>query len=202
MSLMMRIGALITALLLSGGATAHKTPIEAATSSLAGRLLVATPELQDPNFYRTVVYMVEHDARGALGVVINRELGSGPLGKLLAVMGAEEGADIETEVRIYEGGPVQRDRGFVLYSADYPHGGTVMFDEIEAQVARLPEIALKRGTYEGLIAFGYAGWGANQLESEIARGSWFTIPADEALLFDDAVATKWQRALARRGLDL
>jgi putative transcriptional regulator len=117
-------------------------------------------------------------------------------------MGADGGVDAEAEVRILAGGPVQSDQGYVLYSADYPHDGTVIFDDLTAQADRLADIALKHGTYEGLIAFGYAGWGADQLESEIESGAWFAIPADEALLFDDQIATKWQRALARRGLDL
>jgi putative transcriptional regulator len=205
--------ALIAALLLlaampwQGGAAnaPHPTPIQTGGPSLAGQLLVATPELQDPNFRQTVVYMVEHNDRGALGLVINRAIGHGPLGKLLAGLGIEEGANGETVIPIHAGGPVERNRGFVLHSVDYRHDPTVLLEEIAALSApsvQLPEIALEQGTHQGLIAFGYAGWGAQQLEGEIARGSWFAIPADEALLFDDAITTKWQRALALRGFDL
>jgi len=194
------------ALLWQGAATAaHPTPIQTGGPSLAGHLLVATPELQAPHFRHTVIYMVEHNDRGALGLVINRTIGSGPLGKLLAGLGIDEGAQDETVIAIHEGGPVERSRGFVLHSADYRHDHRVIFEEIAAlsnPSEQLPEIALELGTHQGLIAFGYAGWGAQQLEGEIAQGSWFAIEADEALLFDDAIATKWQRALALRGFEL
>jgi putative transcriptional regulator len=210
---MLKHRVLIAALLSLGGAVlwhggvtaAGTTPIQAATPSLAGQLLVATPELQDPNFRHTIVYMVEHNAGGALGLVINRTIGTGPLDKLLAGLGIEHGADSETKISIHEGGPVERNRGFVLHSADYQRNDSLMFDELaalDAPSGQLAEIMLEKGTRQSLVAFGYAGWGADQLESEIARGSWFTISPDEALLFDDAIATKWQRALARRGVDL
>jgi len=206
MGLTIRIGALLAGLLLYAGTTAaSNTLIQTATPSLAGQLLVAAPELEDPNFHQTIVYMVEHNTRGALGLVINRKIGSGPLGKLLAGMGIEEGADIEAVIPIHGGGPVERHLAFMLHSADYQRDKTVVFEELVALGARsdqLAAIALEQGTRQGLIAFGYAGWGAQQLEGEIARGSWFTIPPDEELLFDDAIATKWQRALARRGTDL
>ena len=197
---------LCAAFLWQGAAmAAHPTPIQTGGPSLAGQLLVATPELQDPNFRHTVVYVVEHNDRGALGLVINRTIGSGPLGKLLAGLGVDEGAEGETVVSIHEGGPVERNRGFVLHSADYRRDHRVVFEEIAAlsnPSEQLPEIALELGTHQGLIAFGYAGWGAQQLEGEIAQGSWFAIEADEALLFDDAIATKWRRALALRGFEL
>jgi putative transcriptional regulator len=198
---------LATAMLGPGGATAAytTTPVQTGGPSLAGQLLVATPELQDPHFRHAVVYMVEHNDRGAVGLIINRTIGHGPLGKLLAGLGIAEGADGEKVIQIHDGGPVERNRGFVLHSVDYRHDDTVLFEEIEALSApseQLPEIALELGTHQGLIAFGYAGWGPQQLEDEIAQGSWFAIPADEALLFDDAVATKWQRALALRGFEL
>jgi len=194
------------ALLWQGAATAaHPTPIQTGGPSLAGQLLVATPELQDPHFRHAIVYMVEHNDRGALGLIVNRTIGHGPLGKLLAGLGIEEGAEGERVIPIHEGGPVERNRGFVLHSIDYHHDHSVIFEEIAALTnpsEQLPEVALELGTHQGLIAFGYAGWGAQQLEDEIAQGSWFAIPADEALLFDDAVATKWQRALALRGFEL
>jgi putative transcriptional regulator len=190
----------------TGAATAaHPAPVQAGAASLAGKLLVATPKLQDPNFRHTVVYVVEHNDRGALGLVVNRTIGHGPLGKLLAGLGVAEGVDGERVIPIHEGGPVDRNRGFVLHSVDYQHDGTVILEEIAALSApaeQLPEIALEQGTHQGLIAFGYAGWGPQQLENEIAQGSWFAIEADEALLFDDAIATKWQRALALRGFEL
>jgi putative transcriptional regulator len=186
--------------------TAAWQPAEAVEGdSLAGRFVVATPELQDPNFSRTVVFMTQHDDAGAMGLVINRVIARGPLTRLLEGMGVEAGPVGGSEVRVYAGGPVGRDLGFVLHSRDYRSEKTVAVDD---QVALTPsldvlkDIAAGKGPRESLVAFGYAGWAAGQLESEIAAGAWAIVPADEALLFDDDDASKWQRAFARRGVDL
>ena len=211
---MWRIGTpLLAAVLLLGGigagAARHTpavgVPAVAAVPSLAGRLLVATPELDDPNFSRTIVYLVQHDDRGALGVVINRVHGAGPLGKLLESLGVEEGSDSEAEIRVHYGGPVERGRGVLLHSPDYLQDAPLVVDQLAAfsfSLDALRDIALGHGPRHSLLALGYAGWAPDQLEGEIARGSWFTIAPDEALLFDDAIETKWERALARRGVDL
>jgi putative transcriptional regulator len=203
----MRIGILVVVLVFGaiGPGAGRPTPVVGVVPSLAGQLLVATPELDDPNFSRTIVYMVQHDERGALGVVINRVLVRGPLGKLLKDLGIEEGSDSEAEIRIHYGGPVQLDHGVMLHSPDYLQDNPLVVDNLTAfsdSLDALRDLAQGRGPRHSLFALGYAGWGPNQLENEIARGSWFTIAPDEALLFDDAVDTKWQRALDRRGIDL
>jgi putative transcriptional regulator len=206
----MRLGVLAVALLLLQGIGAGKArhiPVEAAVHSLAGQLLVATPELDDPNFSHTIVYIIHHDAEGALGLVINRVLGTGPLGKVLQGLGIEEGSDSQAEIQVHYGGPVQLQHGFVLHSPDYQQDDALVVDNLAAFTDSpevLRDMALGHGPRHSLFAFGYAGWDANQLETELARGSWFTIPPDEALLYDDTVDadTKWQHALARRGVDL
>jgi putative transcriptional regulator len=201
-------GMLAVAMLVLGGtglAAARHTAVVGVAPSLAGQLLVATPELDDPNFSRTIVYMVQHDDRGALGVVINRVLGTGPLGKLLQGLGIEEGSGSEDEIRVHYGGPVDLARGVVLHSPDYREDDPLVVDDLAAfsfSLDALRDIAQGVGPRHSLFALGYAGWAPDQLEGEIARGSWFTIAPDEALLFDDAVDTKWDRALARRGVDL
>ncbi|HEX5078650.1 MAG TPA: YqgE/AlgH family protein [Geminicoccaceae bacterium] len=204
----MRSGLLaVVMLLLSGidpGAAQH-TPIVGVVPSLAGQLLVATPELDDPNFSHAIVYMVQHDAGGAMGVVINRVLGRGPLGKLLEGLGVEEGSNSQTEISVHYGGPVQLDRGVLLHSPDYRRDHPLVIDDLAAfsfSLDALLAMAHGDGPRHSLFALGYAGWAPNQLENEIARGSWFTIAPDEALLFDDDVDSKWERALARRGIDL
>lgn len=173
--------------------------------SLAGRLLVATPELTDPNFDRTVVYMVQHDASGAMGLVINRVVAAGPLAELLEGLGIEAEGDPGVDIRVFAGGPVGREHGFVLHSTDY-HGETTV--EVTDKVAMtssldvLRDIAAGKGPQRSLFALGYAGWAPNQLESEIAAGAWYSVEADDALLFDEEVETKWQRALDRQGIEL
>lgn len=202
----LRIGVLLLAMLLvGGGGAARQAPVAGAMPSLAGQLLVATPELDDPNFSHTLVYMVQHDAGGAVGVVINRVLGAGPLGKLLEGLGVEEGSDSTAEIRVHYGGPVEPGRGVVLHSPDYRQDDPLVVDDLAAfsfSLDALRDIAQGRGPRHSLFALGYAGWAPDQLEEEIARGSWFTIEPDAALLFDEAIDTKWQRALARRGVDL
>jgi putative transcriptional regulator len=195
---------LLIGLLTLGGVA--EQPADAATGdSLVGQFLVATPELQDPNFYHTVVLMVRHGETGAMGLVINRVIAKGPLGELLEGLGIEESPNGASEVRVYSGGPVQPGLGFVLHSRDYRSDETVEVDDHVAMTPSLDvlkDIAAGEGPRESLLAFGYAGWGAGQLESEIAAGSWAVMPADEGLLFDGDDASKWQRAIARRGVDL
>jgi putative transcriptional regulator len=201
----MRIVVVVVLLSLSGPGEARHTAVEAAPYSLAGQLLVATPELDDPNFRHTIVYMVEHDANGAVGVVVNRVLGAAPLGELLRRLGIEEGTDSEALIQIHFGGPVQLGRSFVLHSPDYRRDAPLAVGDLAAfssSPEALRDMALGRGPRYSLFALGYAGWGADQLENEIARGDWLTIAPDEALLFDGADETKWRRALARTGLEL
>ncbi len=181
--------------------------VGSADSPLTGRLLVATPELQDPNFRHTVVYMVQHDAGGAMGVVINRVMATGPLDELLQDLdlAPEVELDGDVEVQLHYGGPVERGRGFVLHTSDYHEAATIVVDEaiaLTGSIDVLRDIAVGQGPRRSLLALGYAGWGPNQLESEVASGAWFIVDADEELLFDQSVDTKWQRAIDRRGVDL
>ena len=128
-------GMLAVAMLVLGGiglAAARHTPVVGVVPSLAGQLLVATPELDDPNFSQTIVYMVQHDERGALGVVINRVLAAGPLGKLLEGLGIEEGSDSEDDIRVHYGGPVDLGRAVMLHSPDYLQDDPIAVGEIAA----------------------------------------------------------------------
>jgi putative transcriptional regulator len=199
------VGLLSISFLVLAGAAAWQPAASAEGDSLAGQFVVATPELEDPNFSRTVVFMTQHDETGAMGLVINRVVARGPLTRLLEAMGVDAGPRGGSEVRVYAGGPVGRDIGFVLHSRDYESAETV---EVDDHVAMTPSldvlkaIAAGDGPRESLVAFGYAGWGAGQLESEIAAGAWAIVPGDERLLFDDDDASKWQRAFARRGVEL
>ena len=173
--------------------------------SVAGRLLVATPELEDPNFDHTVVYMVEHNGGGAMGLVLNRVLGKGPVAELLEGLGIEGQVDPAAEIEVHYGGPVEAGRGFVLHSPDYTGANTVVLSDLVALTSSLDilsAIAAGNGPKRSLFALGYAGWAPGQLEAELAVGAWVVVDADEALLFDDQVDSKWQRALDRRGIDL
>jgi putative transcriptional regulator len=175
------------------------------TDPIAGRLLVATPDLEDPNFYHTIVYIVRHDQTGAMGLVINRRLGRGPIGKLLEGLGVEAEVEGDAEIDVHYGGPVERDQGFVLHSPDFVGEDTVVLSQSVALTSSLDvlsAIAAGKGPERSLFALGYAGWAPDQLERELAAGAWVLVEADDGLLFDPQVESKWQRALERQGVDL
>jgi putative transcriptional regulator len=175
-----------------------------ARASLAGQLLVATPAMGDPRFAQTVIFMARHDKTGAFGIVINKPVGERPLASLLEALGEkDEGA--EGSVRIFAGGPVQPEIGFVVHSADYRRAGTIVVDGRMAVTSTreiLRDIAHKQGPQKSLLAFGYAGWGAGQLEGEMALRSWFTAEEDVELIFDLDRAKVWDEAMKRRTQDL
>jgi len=177
---------------------------------LAGQLLVAPAAMQDPRFYHSVILLVRHDKTGAFGIVINRPLGERPLAALLADAdknGGKPGGDsaIEGTIRVFLGGPVQPQYGFVIHSADYRRSGTLAVTGQIAMTASkdvLRDIGHHRGPAKYLFALGYAGWGAGQLEGEIARRDWFTEPAAPDFVFDAERGTLWEKALARRTREL
>jgi putative transcriptional regulator len=173
--------------------------------SVAGRLLVATPDLADPNFYHTVVYVVQHDGGGAMGLVLNRVLGKGPIAELLESLDQDGEVDPAAQIEVHFGGPVESGRGFVLHSPDYDGEDTVVLSDLVALTSSLDvlrAIAAGKGPKRSLLALGYAGWAPGQLEAEIAAGAWEVVLPDEELLFGDQTDSKWQRALDRRGIDL
>jgi putative transcriptional regulator len=201
------VAALLAPLLLAS-LTADAAPApdpQRAPDALAGQLLVAAPELVDPNFRETVVYLVQHDAEGATGLVINRVLGTGPLDRMLESLGIARETDSELELRVHYGGPVEPSRAFVLHSPEYRARDTMVVSEVAA-LTRSPDvleaIAAGQGPKQSLFALGYAGWAPGQLESELAAGAWHVVAPDAALLFDEETETKWQRAFDRRGMEL
>jgi putative transcriptional regulator len=172
--------------------------------SLTGQLLIAAPTMSDPRFYQTVILMVRHDAEGALGVVINRPVQERSLASLLDAVGGGDGA-AEGNIRIFAGGPVQPEIGFVLHSTDYRRPETLAIDDQVAMTSSreiLRDIAKKRGPRQSLVAFGYAGWGAGQLENELERRAWFTAADDAALVFEKDREKVWDEAMKRRTQDL
>jgi putative transcriptional regulator len=174
------------------------------TAPLTGQLLIASPTIGDPRFSHTVILMVKHDGEGALGIVINRPVGEEPIASLLEGTG-EDISGIEGNLRIFYGGPVQPDLGFVVHSADYRQQETIDIDGRVAMTASrqiLRDIGHHRGPQKTLFALGYAGWGPGQLEGEMARQDWFTTPEEPKLIFDDNRDSLWDNAMARRTREL
>jgi putative transcriptional regulator len=167
---------------------------------LTGQLLIASPQLRDTPFEHAVILVAQHSRAGALGLVINRPLDRPrPIAGLLVAIGADA-SGVTDSVRVFAGGPVNPEIGFVLHSAEYRVADTVDIDGRVALTAAadiLRDIGLRKGPTKSLLAFGYAGWAPAQLESEMAHGVWVTVPEDPALVFDDDRTQVWTDALAR-----
>ena len=175
-----------------------------AQTCLANHFLIAMPALQDPNFFHGVTYICEHSDQGAMGIVINRPLDVG-LGEILEQMNIHsDDAKINAQA-VYLGGPVQNERGFILHS---PTGEWENMLRIGAEVAVtssrdiLEAIAHGQGPEKTLVALGYAGWGAGQLEQELLDNAWISTPAHSNIIFDLPDDQRWQAAAASAGVDL
>lgn len=181
-------------------------------TSLEGQFLIAMPSLRDGPFARSVVYLCAHRVDGAMGLIINQRADEIDFGALLVQLGiVPSGQAIRLPpraetVRVLRGGPVEIGRGFVLHSADYGSSdSTVKIADnvcLTATIDILRAIAKGSGPAHAVLALGYAGWSSGQLESEILANGWLTSPADPELIFDTDDANKYDRALARLGVDL
>lgn len=170
---------------------------------LTGQLLVAMPGLSDPRFAKSVIYMCAHNAEGAMGLVLNKTIESLTFPDLLSQLGiASTGGG--TPIRIHFGGPVESGRGFVLHSADYVQDTTMVVDSAVALTATidiLKAIAQGAGPKQRLLALGYSGWGAGQLDAEIKANGWLNVPADDELVFGADLDGKWLKAMKKIGID-
>jgi putative transcriptional regulator len=192
--------AFASASLLSARAPAIAEP----QASLAGQLLIATPSMGDPRFAQTVILMVRHDKDGAFGLVINRPIAERPLAELLDMLGDKD-APVSGNIRIFAGGPVQPELGFVLHSAEYRAAQTIVIDgrmAVTSSRELLRDIGNGKGPAKSLFVFGYSGWAPGQLEGELKQKSWVTAPADGKLVFDEDRDKLWDIAYAQRTQDL
>jgi putative transcriptional regulator len=174
------------------------------TASLKNQLLIAMPTLEDPNFARTVTYICEHGEHGAMGIVLNRPTDL-CLADVLRHMEIEGGMGAAGEQIVYLGGPVEEERGFVLHSHTDPWDSTLAVDaEISITTSRDILEAMARGTgpRHTLVALGYAGWGAGQLEREMQQNAWLSGPADQSILFELPADQRWEAAARLLGVDL
>lgn len=172
-------------------------------TELVGKLLIAMPAMQDQRFARSVVYIVAHDDEGTMGLIINKPTPAISYQSLMDQLSitVERSSD---DIGVYFGGPVEHGRGFVLHSADYAtgDGGTQTHRGIamSATIEILQDIAVDRGPSSALLTFGYAGWGAGQLQDEVNQNAWLTCDATHDLVFDRDPAEKWDAALASLGV--
>ncbi|MBM3582077.1 MAG: YqgE/AlgH family protein [Alphaproteobacteria bacterium] len=170
---------------------------------LTGQLLVAMPGLADPRFARNVIYMCAHNAEGAMGLVLNKTIESLTFPDLLSQLGIERASGV-VPIRVHFGGPVESGRGFVLHSADYVQDATMLVDNrvaLTATIDIMKAIAQGAGPKQRLLALGYSGWGAGQLDAEIKANGWLSVPADEELVFGPDLDGKWLKAMKKIGID-
>jgi putative transcriptional regulator len=172
--------------------------------SYRGQYLIATPAMNDPRFRQAVVFLCAHDKSGAMGLIINRTKMDLVISDLLDHVGVSGDVKV-ADTPVLDGGPVDIDRGFVLHSVDW------FKDEETLKVSETLGLSTTKDALEALVsddapdkamlAVGYAGWGAGQLEAEIADNAWLVAGGDETLVFAEDIDRKWFKALARIGVD-
>jgi putative transcriptional regulator len=171
---------------------------------LAGKLLISMPALGDPRFQRSVILICAHGPEGAMGLVVNQPVPEPGFTRLLEQLNIPRAAE-GREIQVHQGGPVERGRGFVLHSQDYPGGPATLQIEgglaLTATLDILEALARGDGPRDALLALGYSGWGPGQLEAEIRRNDWLIAEAPTDLIFSGIGGGKWAEALRRNGID-
>ena len=172
--------------------------------SLSNQLLIAMPGMADPNFNSTVTLVCEHNANGALGIIINRptSMNLGGLFDQLELAGADHAL---ANNPILHGGPVARDKGFVLHAPGASFDTTVtVSDDVQLTLSRdiLDAIAAGSGPDNSLVALGYAGWDSGQLEQEMLDNTWLTVPSTPEIIFDVPFSERWSVAAKTIGIDI
>lgn len=176
---------------------------------LTNQFLVAMPGMRDGRFARAVIYVCAHSDEGAMGLIIN-QVQPMPFSDILVQLGVINETDAirlpvpARDFKVRNGGPVDRSRGFVLHTADYRVQSSVTLTEalcLTATVDILRAILSGSGPRSALMALGYSGWGAGQVENEISENSWLTCPASPDLLFDPDIDGKYDRVLSTLGIN-
>lgn len=170
---------------------------------LTGQLLVAMPVMDDERFIQSVIFLCAHSGEGAMGLVLNRPLARPRFNDLVQKFKISDAVPAR-DIKICSGGPIDHGRGFVLHTSDWQTDDTLEVDDDRALTASLDvlkAVAEGGGPRECVLALGYAGWEAGQLDHEIQQNVWLTVPADNDILFDTLYDTKWRRALGKLGID-
>ncbi len=166
-------------------------------------MLIATPAIGDPRFERSVVFMCAHSDDHAMGIIVNKAMGALRLPDLLEQLGVPSTIHAP-DLPVLNGGPVDRDRGFVLHSSDYSSDGATMDVSSEIGLTATKEvleaIASPGAPNKAVLALGYAQWGPGQLEDEIQSNAWLTCAADDSLIFGSELDGKWSQALHSIGV--
>ncbi len=172
---------------------------------LTGKFLVSMPQKdENDSFFKSVIYICSHDKQGAMGFVINKKLKDFSFSDL-AVPVPDIRLDSLEHMYLYQGGPVEKVRGFVLHSSEYFKPGTYKVDSdiaVSSSIDVLKDIAYGIGPNENLVALGYCAWDARQLEREILSNRWLVMGADKEILFHTEDELKWDHAMDKTGIDI
>jgi putative transcriptional regulator len=182
---------------------ASPIPYQPAENFLEGKLLIAMPGMPDPRFEKSVIFICAHSASGAMGLIVNKPLEG------LSFRGLMETLEIPAscpDTPVLFGGPVNMGRGFVLHSADYGHDEATLAVTTEVSLTAttdiLAAIAKGSGPTQSLLALGYAGWDAGQIENEILANGWIHCDGDPKLIFATPYEVMWETAIATLGADI
>jgi len=182
----------------------ESTTTSQSATQLTNQFLIAMPSLADPNFSQTVTYLCDHNEEGAMGIIINRPLDL-DANELFSQLDVEIKQRPGGYIPIYQGGPVQTERGFILHKEIGQWEASIEVTEnIAVTMSQdiIEAIAHGEGPKDYLIALGYAGWGAGQLEEELAANAWLNGPADPAVIFDTPIEQRWTASARHLGVEL
>ncbi len=170
---------------------------------LTGQFLIAMPTMGDPRFEKTVIYICHHAPEGAMGLIVNKPMQDLKFPDVLQQLSIAASAPCD-KIIVHRGGPVAPAQGFVLHSTDFVRKGSLIVNDTVALSATtdiLKAMAAGFGPKRSLMALGYSGWGKGQLDSEIKQNAWLNVAADDDLLFSVDSYGKWDRAMAKIGIN-
>ncbi|MAL09803.1 MAG: hypothetical protein CMF74_09085 [Maricaulis sp.] len=175
-----------------------------ASGYMTGKILIASPAIGDPRFDRTVIFIVDHNEEHAMGITLNKPMRDLRLPILFEQLGVENAIRVADKA-VLDGGPVDRDRGFVLHTSEFGNEDATLKVGTDFGLTATKEVldAMASDTppRRAVLALGYAGWGAGQLDDELQANAWLVADPDETLLFDESYKDKWERALKSLGVD-
>ena len=173
--------------------------------NLQDHLLIAMPAMGDPNFNETVTYIFEHtEKNGALGIIINRPLEM-ELGEIFGQLTLSTAEHSQSQKPVLNGGPVHRDRGFVIHNSTEHYDSTLETSvglKLTTSQDILSSMAGGKGPHVALVALGCAGWEAGQLEAELLTNTWLSVPADLTIVFETPFDLRWTAAVGLLGVDI
>lgn len=185
--------------------TTKKTSSNIITSDkLTGHFLIAMPSLNDGFFNQAVTYICEHDENGCFGIIINQQTNL-TVKQITSELAFETSDNYNDKQAIFIGGPVDQGRGFILHRpSGHWQSSLKVNDKVTLTTSKdiLQAMVKNEGPQDSIVALGYAGWAAGQLDDEIAANTWLSCPADEQIIFNTPVEQRWKAAAKLIGVDL